>query len=203
MSNIVNTNGTTGIRFGVISAQSLDDDLVQELFFGAQAVDCVYEDAYKETKAELGAEWDNKLEEAEIAASEVDPNMGELERERFIERWFQVSETSDDRDTYIERGLERFSDMFESDATHIEGTYEGVKYMITSLGGAHLVWAIEGPEGACNSLCSPCVPNAGDLDSGFTLDSEIPLMSDGYPERDQEGYPCYCVPRDWLRANDE
>ena len=93
-----------------------------------------------------------------------------------------------------DRALEIHADNYSPCEPTIEGVYEGVHYLITYLGGAQILYVTQGPLGAAHSQCSPCVPNAGDLDSGFTLDTE---------ERGDrlDAYECYCVPRDWLRKD--
>lgn len=189
---------TTGIRYGVISCNSLDQDLVNDLFYGPQAEDLSYQAAYAEARAEAGSEYDCAKEEAEIAAAETDRNMTDAEQECFIETWFEQHEMLSDRDEFIDQKLEMFSDICQIDEPTIVGEHEGVKYQITWLAGAPLVWILSGPEGSARQLCSPCVPNAADLDGGFVLDSEIPVDSDGYPLEDGEPYACYCPPRDWL-----
>lgn len=62
----------------------------------------------------------------------------------------------------------------------IEGECEGVKYMISWLGGAPLLWVFSSPYTGAYAQCSPCVPGAGDL--------ETP---------DEYGVICYDVPPDW------
>ncbi|MGK2884387.1 MAG: hypothetical protein ACSLE8_06360 [Rhodococcus sp. (in: high G+C Gram-positive bacteria)] len=188
---MLNVNPDTGIRYGVISCNSLNPDLVDELMHGPDAVDLDYQFAYKEAKAQAEADLDAAVEEAEIAASEVDPNACEAEREAFIENWLEVKGI--ERDTYVDDQLERFSDMYQGDEPVVEGNTEGVAYRISWLGGAPLLWVLEGPLGYCNRLCSPCVPNAADLDSGF-----IPGGADDTATTLQEGYLCYVIPADWL-----
>jgi hypothetical protein len=45
--------------------------------------------------------------------------------------------------------------------------YEGVTLVISHLGGAMIVTSIDGPVCSVASMCSPCVPGAADLDSGY------------------------------------
>jgi hypothetical protein len=59
--------------------------------------------------------------------------------------------------------------------------YEGATVAVTTLGGAPLVYIIESPVIVKARPCSPCVPNAGDLDN---LDPEY-------------GIECYGLPDDW------
>lgn len=57
---------------------------------------------------------------------------------------------------------------------------DGVKGQTTWLGGALMVWVFKSPFHEAYDLCSPCVPNCGNLDS-----------------RNPDGYQCYDVPADW------
>lgn len=185
-----NINLKTGIRFGVISCSSLDSDLVQELMYGPHATDLSYNEAYEEAKAEAGRTFDDYVESAELAASETDPNMSEEERDGFIESSLLTTPGHTDRDEYIEAELEQFSDTCRIDEPTIEGEYEGVKYRVSWLGGAPILFVAESPDIVyADRLCSPCVTNAADLDGGF---AEYAGGSDGGT------YECYGVPADWI-----
>ena len=131
------------------------------------------------------------MEEAEIAAAETDYHMTESERESFIESWLSNATSCTDETEFVEQELESFSDQYPCDDSCIEGVYEGVTYAISSLGGAGLLWSYDGPQGYVDRLCSPCVPGAADLDSGFTL------MSEEF-DHNEGGFIAHCIPRDWL-----
>lgn len=179
-----NVNPDTMIRYGVISCNSLNPDLVDELMHGPDAVDLDYQFAYAEAKREAESALDLATEEAQIVASEIDPNMYETDREMFIENYLDQKGFGWD---YVEQQLERWSDMYQSEEPTIEGEYDGVTYRISWLGGAPLLWVLEGPTGFADRLCSPCVPNAADLDRGFS-DEKV----------DNCQHECYVVPQDWL-----
>lgn len=68
---------------------------------------------------------------------------------------------------------------YDDEPVH-EFDLDGVKGRTTWLGGALMVWVFESPYLTKTALCSPCVPNCGDLDS---------------PSED--GEECYDVPPDW------
>jgi len=85
-----------------------------------------------------------------------------------------------DKERWIERELEKRSENVQIDEPTIEGEMDGVKYQIGYLGGAALLWVFESPHLAKARLCSPCVPNAGNLES-----------------LDPDGYECYDVPAAW------
>lgn len=173
-----------GIRYGVFALNHLDQDIAQELWFGPGAVDVSYMEAYNEAKKEAASKWDDHLEQAHIAAAEVDPNMSDTEHQKFISNWFDEQGIEEDEEQFVEDELEEFSDMCIIDEPFIEGEYEGVKYQISWLGGAPLLSCLESPHLFRGLLCSPCVPGAVDGDSP-----------------DPEGTLAYGVPPDWIYAD--
>jgi len=148
---IPNSHPTTGIRYTVYAMQNLDPDVYQELWYGPGATDITYEAAYKEAQ-----------EEAVRLAKQAAVDCGEeFDEEDFIEGWECPDIDIDEHD--------------------IAGTYEGVRYEISHLGGAELLWVLESPHVGQFVLCSPCVPNACDGDS--------PIAG---------GFTGYAVPEEWL-----
>jgi hypothetical protein len=165
-----------------------------ELFYGNDAKDLSYEAAYAEAKAEAEHKYAGLVEEASIAASEAGADReGDFDAEAWEEKWFDLYGHEHDPEIFVERELEQFSDMCQIEEPTIEGKLDGVKYHISWLGGAPILFVFEGPLGCAENLCSPCVPGAADLDSGFTLDTEF--EEDYVPDT---GYSCYCVPREWI-----
>lgn len=197
-----NTNPVTGIRYGVISMHSIDGDVANDLWYGPGATDLSYQAAYEEAKADAETLYDRHMEEAEIAASETDHNMSDAEREAFIEDWFERNDIEFDKEVFVDSILERHSDMCCIDEPNIEGVYDGVHYLISWLGGAPLLRITQGPLAVADRLCSPCVPNAADLDGGYALASEVIDSLDGNKQTLsavlEAGFQCYGVPRDWL-----
>lgn len=166
-----NINPKTGIRYGVIACNSLDADVQDELWYGSGAVNVTEEAVYEEAKKEFAREWANALEEAGIAANEVDPLMSEGTFKSFVDARMNNSKFGSDEEDYIDREMEYFDPQI--DEPLIEGTCDGVDYAILYLGGAPIVYIAESPHLVhVKSLCSLCVPNAGDLDSGFAYGSE-------------------------------
>ena len=66
------------------------------------------------------------------------------------------------------------------DEPTIRGLYQGVDYMISWLGGAPLLYIFDSPYRFFGKLCSPCIPNAVNFDSG------------------PGPYEGYAIPDDWL-----
>lgn len=128
-----NINMKTGVPFGVVSAKSLDQDVVSDLYSVAE----------------------------------------NISMKNAMEEWKKHEPDMSDQDFY---------DQYEEYEDTYEGTHKGVSFIIFYLGGAPLVMITESPEITENAQeCSPCVPNAGDLDN---MDGE---------------YRCYDVPAKWRR----
>lgn len=185
-----------GIRYSYFSFNELAEWCSQDLFYGAQARDLSYEEAVEQLKAEAKRLHASHCEEAEIAANETDANMAEEDFERFIASWFEDRNIYQDEEDFVAAYLESKYDHIQIDEPIIEGELDGVSYRISWLGGAPHIFVLKGPLGYGNRLCSPCVPGAADPSGGFTLASEVP--EGGVPD----GHLCYCVPRDWLRAEE-
>lgn len=151
-----NVNPDTGIRYGVMSLRNLDPDTVDWLWSDGHNVS--EEEALEELRAEIAKDVENERDDRGD-----DP----------------LSE--EDMEVEIERRFEAVAQDLQIEEPYIEGECEGVKYGISWLGGAPLLWVYWSPFTTHARLCSPCVPNAGDLDS---LDPE-------------NGFECYDVPADW------
>jgi len=187
---MVNTNPETGIRYGVIALQSLDADVAQELFYGLQAKDVTYESALKDLRAEVEGEADEIEEQISIKAHEIG-GFTDREYEDFCEREIEKEYQArgyDDRDEFVDDQVEYRSEGIQIEEPEIQGTYEDVEYLIWWLGGAPILYVIKSPLiGCANNLCSPCVPNAADLDSGF--------------HQGPTGFDCYIIPESWVRKD--
>lgn len=149
---MTNTHPTTGVRYTVYAMRSLDPDVYDTLWNGSQAVDLTYEAAYKDAQEEA-------VRLAKWAATDCGE---EFDEEDFIEGW----ECPD----------------IDIDEHSIAGTYGGVRYEISHLGGGELLWVLESPHTGQFVLCSPCCPGACDGDS--------PIVG---------GFTGYSVPAEWLR----
>lgn len=178
---MTNVNPTTGIRYGVISFNSLQPWCSQDLFYGDKAVDLSWQEAVAELKREGLRQYEQLLEECCAAAAESGADREvDFDQEAFEEKWFAERKEPWDRDDFIDDFVERNAEHIQIDEPIIEGECDGVKYRISWLGGAPLLWVLEGPHITKADLCSPCVPNAGSLDS-----------------INPEGFKCYDVPETW------
>ena len=125
-----NMNHETSIHYGIIRANSLDWEVVDDLLY-RHGTDLSYQEAYAEIAIKV---W------RDVLGGEV----------KF-----------DDAEEEIERRTEGI----QIEEPIVEGTYAGVTYRTSWLGGALHFFIFDSPCINRYALCSPCVPNAGDLDS--------------------------------------
>jgi len=152
---IANINPDTGIAYGYISAHALDQDLITELFNEGTSL----------TANEAYAEW-LKAHTEEIANDNETLSPEEAKEE-------------------AESDAQDFWDSYEGYEEIVEGTKDGVHYCSSYLGGALNFFIFFSPVVTENArLASPCVPNAGILD---TLDGNV---------------QSYDVPSNWRHVDD-
>lgn len=131
-----NTHPETGVAFGVIAADRLNDDIVEQLLYGRHAVNISYETA--KSAYINGARFDFECEQKE-------------------------DQHDADEEFDEDAALERFTDGYQNDEPIIEGTKDGVKYRSSWIGGAMHFYIVESPVTGWYQPCSPCCPGAGDL----------------------------------------
>lgn len=177
-----NYDPDTGIPYGTIYLHHLDSDLAQELWC-THGEDISYKNALEELRSEIAVEAAGIEEDA--MPSDNDLLAG---NQNYVNECIDAAYSRlgyEDREDFIEVETERRGESIQIDEPTIEGEYEGVKYMISWLGGAPLLWVFRSPYTGSYAQCSPCVPGAGDL--------ETP---------DEYGVVCYDVPPDWRRDED-
>lgn len=160
-----NIDEATGIAYGYISADALDPETVDQLLYGPQAVNLDYSAARGEF-------------------------MAEARRDHREARLGTDSECDDDSDgDFDEHQAEcDFNDEYQGEEETIEGAlecegYGKVHYCTSYLGGALNFFIFKSPFSTDKARrASPCVPNAGILD---TLDGSV---------------TAYDVPADWRAA---
>ena len=81
---------------------------------------------------------------------------------------------------------QEFWDGYEADEECYELEADGMRLELSYLGGAAIVFVLESPHIGQARECSPCVPNAGDLDN-----------------RERGGFDCYSLPAEWFRSVEE
>lgn len=150
-----NINPNTGVAYGVISARSLDPEIIAMIEDNGDNVS--EQNAEDEIRREINAEIEGGKLEADAFGDEM---------EKRIQRWHENS------DEHVYRYVEYDDD----------GKIE-VEVYSTWLGGAQLLYVIQSPHLCSAAPCSPCCPNAGDLDNRY--------------ENGDRGVTCYDVPPDW------
>lgn len=176
-----------GVRYGTIYLNSLDPNVADELFCGPQATNLSEQLAYEELKYEIERDADeieneiyNEVEDRTPHLVRDDTYMEDLYTDAYQRLGYA------DRDDYIDTRLELESQDMQIEEPTISGTLDGVKYEISWLGGAPLLWSLESPVISKAKLCSPCVPGAIDLDSPANT-----------------GYEGYGIPENWYYHNEE
>lgn len=150
--SIVNINPKTGIRYGIISAASLDPDVIDQI--QREGRDVRWEDARQGMEDTIRSACEGYMSNRDI--QEV-----------------------------VDAAVDRMNgDNWYDDEPIHEFWIDGVEGQTTWLGGALLVWVFWSAHTRWSALCSPCVPNAGDLDS-------LPSGEDCNVQL------CYDVPPDW------
>lgn len=139
---MTNINPETGIAYGYISANALDQDVVNELMNnGTNATAAAAFDAWLHEKA------------TQLLASDTDISGINAAMEEAQEYSYEFWDSWDEREPCV------------------EGEHEGVTYASSWLGGALNFFILKSPVVTEHArLASPCVPNAGILD---TLDGDV------------------------------
>lgn len=153
--NNVNVNPETGIHYGAISGHSLDPDILNDI--QDKVFDLEYQAAYKDHLKNL--------------LQDVICDSDDLTIQQMIDK----CEAHD-----IDPDLDYFAEDFDCSEPSGTVNHEGLIVTFTWLGGAPLIIVNESPFITFANPCSPCVPNAGDLDN-----------------LDPEGIECYAVPENW------
>lgn len=178
---MTNINSETGIRYGVILASSLHPEVLDRITW-QEGRDLTWEQARDDIRKELEHEA-NTIED-EVMAGMNEEGVTDQDWDATLETRL---EAAFERLGYC--GFEDFIDSQLDDRTEDiqieEPVYafdvDGVQGKVTWLGGAQIVFVFESPVTGFFRLCSPCLPNAGDLNSP-----------------DTEGYVAYTVLADWL-----
>jgi hypothetical protein len=182
-----NVNPETGIRYGVTSL--IPDWILED----SLSWDCPDE---TECRAEYARETlQGRAEKGDIAPDDIDgfepyPGASESEKENrgyLVDYIGSLSDQDaiDALDSVDCNAWDVFWDGADFSESARYGEEDGIKMMLSSLGGAPLLWVFFSPYLDMVRLCSPCVPNAGDLDSP-----------------DGQGYQCYALNPEWYGEED-
>lgn len=145
-----NVNPDTGVRYGIISANSLYSDIIDRI--QAEGKDVHFEEAQQDLENGIREACKDYLNRHAI---------------QYV----------------VDIAIENFGDDWYDDEPVHEFEIDGVKGRTIWIGGALHVWVFESKWMTNTRLCSPCVPNCGDLDAAGD-------------------YQCYDVPKNW-RDNEQ
>lgn len=131
-----NMNPVTGIRYGIIAANSLDPEIIDKI--QRTGVDRYHEACIEELRDAV---------------------------RHACKDYVRSSEIEEVADLAVEN-MDDFMDEEPTHSFEIECPgYGSVRGQTTWLGGALMVWIFKSPFQEACDLCSPCVPGCGNLDS--------------------------------------
>lgn len=199
--SIPNYDPETGIHYGVISQNSIQPEVMSDIF--DDATDLSYEYAKKEMIDKIvtalgGGQSEEALNEAlEHALGELYYGSSSAEAREcaiaeIVEQWTEVEHSTppDEADREALWGFveDRFNNRYDDSGERSWEISEDQKYP-----GYHLrdcltsdVFVIKSPYFTWAPVCSPCVPNAGNLDSAAKVNEK-------YGPELQTGLKTYCL----------
>jgi hypothetical protein len=164
-----NVNAETGIRFGWISQRSLNPDAVSDII--DNGADLAYAAAVDDAKSRIAA-----------ALRPVFDDLGVLPYGLRADRQRLSREYLADAADSVWDGIEQdFNDQYESDSSSYRYERDGYTLLLASDGD---ICVISSPFYTYAAFGSPCIPNAGHLDTPRGLE-------DG-------GVKTYCLAGDWF-----
>jgi hypothetical protein len=175
-----NYNPTTGIPYGVIAVQSLNQDWIWDEIaqMDSPELDEAFQEAARERLLDL-------VRSGEVTYNDFDEGLEPGDEEEAV-AGLTGQECVDLVDSVDPHWGQGWWDGIDESEFRKEGEIDGVKVSVSSLGGASLLWVLESPYTGLYRPCSPCIPGAGDLDS---------------PDPDF-GMQCYDTPPDWREQED-
>lgn len=182
-----NYNKTTGIAFGTVYVNNLDQDFIWDAIqdLPSPELDEAYAECMRDRATEMidtGVLTYQDLEDCtEGEESQALADMSDEEVQSLVESvdpWAAQS----------------FWDGIDESEFRKEGEIDGVRVSVSSLGGAALLWVTESPHTGYYRRTSPCAPGAGDLDS-----TKLDEFTDY--ENEYQYVLCYDVPPSWRRQD--
>lgn len=177
-----NIDPETGMRYGVINANDAPH-LFEEITLNG--TNTTYQTYLKELDSQIEdffVDKEDYLDDIKGFFSEL--NLDEDLCQRFAKAVAEIEGDLSEADTQHLRDILLEKTDVEFDQENYEYEKDGESYGITHLSGP-LLWVFKSPVTALVDLCSPCVPNAGNLNSP-----------------NPEGVPCYAVPTEWFDDDD-
>lgn len=183
MKPIPNYDAIAGIHYGVISQHSLNADALGEIFEDSR--DLSYEAAIKEAQHSIMVALD--LHTDEERKNRLMKVLGDFVRDSRIDvRMTDILDLDEDprhisREAAWEVVEEDFNDNYQNDYGY-SWLYESDGYVLRDCLDSDIM-VIKAPFYTWAAQCSPCVPNAGNLDS---------------PRPQGDGLKSYCLGPDWF-----
>lgn len=182
---VANINPKTGIPYGVISGNNVPY-LLEEIMTNGENL------TFESFKQELVDTICNILRQDDVTPQEMFLQLEKTIDEAGVWGAYNIAknimeDTDFDDLANLEKDIGSVVDcdfQFDSyQAEEEEYMYtdkKGNEFQLGWLGGAPLIWVLKSDNIVCARPCSPCVPNAGDLDN----------LNDG-------GIECYGLPVEW------
>lgn len=199
-----NRDPSTGIRYGVISQNSLDPYALSDLW--DQARDLSYEAAVEDAKHRIILALDGENPRTALGLVLRDFLRGE----RAVELGDFIFELDDDprhinREAAWEIVEQDFNDSYECDQR--DWLYELDDYRVENCLISDVI-VLKSPYYTFAQFCSPCVPGAANLNSPYN-GSDVPSEEDSkrwetfkYFAENVHGFPkAYCFDHDWFENN--
>jgi hypothetical protein len=172
-----NANPNTGIRYGVIRGDSLDPDTLDEIFdLPSTTYASAIEESTRALRREISDHADDLIDTDYAASLDVTDKLNDC---------IDLDDLLALADDLGIDASEHNPEYWQFEEENREGKIDGVNIGLSWLGGAVLVWVFDSPIITRALLCSPCVPNAGDLNN-----------------IDQNGFECYGIPPNWYATED-
>lgn len=189
-----NRDPETGIRYGVISQNSLPGEAVDDIFFGPHSKDLAWEAAIEDMKQQvMRCKEEDSYEERKTALKKV---LKYIVSERNLnDRIEEIIEHFNDETFGDDTTISKVWDVIEQDFSDRSGDhecdplYEAHGYRITKCLSNDL-FVSKSPFFTYAQFCSPCVPGACNLDSPL----EDPSDQLKWPDSNK----CYCLGIDWF-----
>lgn len=179
---IANIHPETGIRYGVIASQSIHSDIIDSMMSsGLNVTNLEYLLQESERIANNIEEGSDDYEDAQSVLADI-ASFRQANKDEVVygTKWLEYLQTLEGGLYTFLDNLDEWNEDSEPDECTYIGYYEGVKYSLSTLGGAYNIWVEESPVVGKFEKCSPCCPNAVNLNSP-----------------DEDGEEGYDVPADW------
>ena len=175
---IPNYDPETGVHYGVISQHSLDQDTINDIWNDSEDLSFAYAKEELLTQLVTNLERETHEDIRRVLGGDLKDLWGEYYREEREEAISEIIEIGkDDRDALWEVVSNRFGDQY--DGSDREWLWEAEGYKISNCLHSDMFVSLS-PFFTYAPKCSPCVPNAGDLDSASRLEEAAPSLESDY-----------------------